>query len=274
MSTELKGSPAEAPSLELVLKRNPVERLKREKGPLGMLDELPALIAAGLRRRRGGGRRAAQVVGALPRQAEGRDVHAAGQARRRAADRAAAPRDRATRRSTSARARRSSRRVRTSSCTTSGSTRCRGCSSELHAAGLTSLGGCGDTVRAITGCPAVGIADGRAVRRDAGARRGAPVLHREPGLRRSAAQAQDLDLGLRVALQRAGDQLHLARRRPARRRARLLRCSSAAGCRPFRGSPATSACSSGRTRRSRCSARSSTPGATTSAGACRASSRG
>src|SRR4029079_17965856 len=28
------------------------------------------------------------------------------------------------------------------------------------AAGLTSLGGCGDTVRAITGCPAVGIAEG------------------------------------------------------------------------------------------------------------------
>ena len=27
----------------------------------------------------------------------------------------------------------------------------------LHAAGLTSLGGCGDTVRAITGCPAVGV---------------------------------------------------------------------------------------------------------------------
>jgi ferredoxin-nitrite reductase len=37
----------EAPSLELVLKRNSVERLKREKSPLGMLDELPALIAAG-----------------------------------------------------------------------------------------------------------------------------------------------------------------------------------------------------------------------------------
>ena len=37
----------EAPTIELVLKRNPVERLKREKGPLGMLDELPALIAAG-----------------------------------------------------------------------------------------------------------------------------------------------------------------------------------------------------------------------------------
>jgi ferredoxin-nitrite reductase len=37
----------EPPSEELVLKRNPVERLKREKSPLAMLDELPALIAAG-----------------------------------------------------------------------------------------------------------------------------------------------------------------------------------------------------------------------------------
>jgi sulfite reductase beta subunit-like hemoprotein len=37
----------EAPTLDLVLKRNSVERLKREKSPLGMLDELPALIAAG-----------------------------------------------------------------------------------------------------------------------------------------------------------------------------------------------------------------------------------
>jgi sulfite reductase beta subunit-like hemoprotein len=35
------------PSLEQVLKRNSVERLKRDKSPLGMLDELPALIAAG-----------------------------------------------------------------------------------------------------------------------------------------------------------------------------------------------------------------------------------
>jgi sulfite reductase beta subunit-like hemoprotein len=37
----------EAPTLELVLKRNSVERLKREKSPLVMLDELPALIGAG-----------------------------------------------------------------------------------------------------------------------------------------------------------------------------------------------------------------------------------
>ena len=40
----------EAPTLELVLKRNSVERLKREKSPLGMLDELPALIAPGTSR--------------------------------------------------------------------------------------------------------------------------------------------------------------------------------------------------------------------------------
>ena len=42
-----RGATAEPPTLELVLKRNGVERLKREKSPLGMLDELPALIAAG-----------------------------------------------------------------------------------------------------------------------------------------------------------------------------------------------------------------------------------
>jgi len=35
------------PTLELVLKRNSVERLKRDKSPLGMIDELPALIAQG-----------------------------------------------------------------------------------------------------------------------------------------------------------------------------------------------------------------------------------
>jgi ferredoxin-nitrite reductase len=38
---------AEPPTLELVLKRNSVERLKREKSPLGILGELPALIATG-----------------------------------------------------------------------------------------------------------------------------------------------------------------------------------------------------------------------------------
>jgi ferredoxin-nitrite reductase len=38
------------PTWELVLKRNPVERLKQEKSPLGILGELPALIADGYER--------------------------------------------------------------------------------------------------------------------------------------------------------------------------------------------------------------------------------
>jgi sulfite reductase beta subunit-like hemoprotein len=38
---------AEPPALETVLKRNSMERLKREKSPLVMLDELPTLIATG-----------------------------------------------------------------------------------------------------------------------------------------------------------------------------------------------------------------------------------
>ena len=42
-----RGRSAEPPTLELVLKRNAVERLKREKSPLGILGELPALIATG-----------------------------------------------------------------------------------------------------------------------------------------------------------------------------------------------------------------------------------
>ncbi len=40
-------SPKPEATWELVLKRNPVERLKQEKAPLGIRDELPALIAAG-----------------------------------------------------------------------------------------------------------------------------------------------------------------------------------------------------------------------------------
>jgi ferredoxin-nitrite reductase len=46
----LAARAAESPTLELVLKRNSVERLKREKSPLAIVDELPALIAAGYER--------------------------------------------------------------------------------------------------------------------------------------------------------------------------------------------------------------------------------
>jgi sulfite reductase beta subunit-like hemoprotein len=44
----VRARPAKPPAdWELVLKRNPVERLKKEKAPLGIRDELPALIAQG-----------------------------------------------------------------------------------------------------------------------------------------------------------------------------------------------------------------------------------
>jgi ferredoxin-nitrite reductase len=49
-ATERRERPAVAKppvDWELVMKRNPVERLKKEKAPLGIRDELPALIAAG-----------------------------------------------------------------------------------------------------------------------------------------------------------------------------------------------------------------------------------
>src|SRR2546421_12840558 len=42
-------SPA-APTWETVYERNSVERIKRDKPPLGIRDELPALIAAGYER--------------------------------------------------------------------------------------------------------------------------------------------------------------------------------------------------------------------------------
>jgi sulfite reductase beta subunit-like hemoprotein len=49
MAAKARPNPPAKPEAtwELVLKRNPVERLKQEKSPLGMLAELPALIAAG-----------------------------------------------------------------------------------------------------------------------------------------------------------------------------------------------------------------------------------
>src|ERR1700674_1755548 len=46
-STKARTPEKPEPGWELVLKRNPVERLKQEKAPLLIRDELPALIAAG-----------------------------------------------------------------------------------------------------------------------------------------------------------------------------------------------------------------------------------
>jgi ferredoxin-nitrite reductase len=47
LQAQTTRTPKPEATWELVLKRNPVERLKQEKAPLGIRDELPALIAAG-----------------------------------------------------------------------------------------------------------------------------------------------------------------------------------------------------------------------------------
>ncbi|MEJ7614325.1 MAG: hypothetical protein SQA66_11900, partial [Candidatus Fervidibacter sacchari] len=39
--------PLEIPSWDLVLKRNSIERMKQEKFPLDIINEMPQLIAAG-----------------------------------------------------------------------------------------------------------------------------------------------------------------------------------------------------------------------------------
>ena len=182
----------EPPTLELVLKRNSVERLKREKSPLGILDELPALIAPGYEQRRRGGHRPAASGGASTTTS------------RRSGRSCCASRSRAAyARPTQLRAigeisnrvrprrRRARRRARTSSCTVLSSRSCRTSS---------------------TACDARRPHHGRRLRRHrpqhhrlpacrAGARRAlrrrrrcvdeaADALLRQPGLLRPAAQAQ------------------------------------------------------------------------------------
>jgi sulfite reductase beta subunit-like hemoprotein len=142
---------------DLVLKRNSVERLKREKSPLGMLDELPALIAAGyenvpeedmvrlkwwglyhdkpkvgtfmLRIKLPGGRvspsglRAIGEISSRFGRGEG-ELSTRQNVQLHWLELGALPE----------------------------------VFERLHAAGLTSAGGCGDAVRNITGCPVAGIA--------------------------------------------------------------------------------------------------------------------
>ena len=202
----------EPPTLELVLKRNSVERIKREKDPLGMLGELPALIAAGyeqvpeedlvrlkwwglyhdkpkigtfmLRIKLPAGRvtpEQLRAVGELSLQ-YGKGV---GRVLDAADDPAPLPRAR------------------------------------LPAGGVPpARRGRTDDRRRVRRrrperdrLPCCRSRPRRAVRRHPGHRGRDEVLLRQPGLLRSAAQAQDHRLRLRASLQRAGDQLHRPRRR-------------------------------------------------------------
>jgi sulfite reductase beta subunit-like hemoprotein len=152
-----RGATAEPPTLELVLKRNGVERLKREKSPLGMLDELPALIAAGyadvpeediVRLKWWGLYHDKPKVGTFMlriKLAAGRLTAAQLQAiGRLSLDHGKGEAELTTRQNVQLHYLRLAELPDVFE--------------KLHAAGLTSLGGCGDAVRAITGCPVAGIA--------------------------------------------------------------------------------------------------------------------
>src|SRR6478735_5966713 len=150
-------TPAPPPDWDLVYKRNPVERLKRDKSPLGILDELPALIAAGyeqvpeedlvrlkwwglyhdkpkvgtfmLRIKLPGGRVSPQGLRAI---GELSNELGRGEA------------ELSTRQNVQLHWLELGALAEVFD--------------RLHAAGLTSAGGCGDAVRNITGCPVAGLA--------------------------------------------------------------------------------------------------------------------
>jgi ferredoxin-nitrite reductase len=152
-----RRAPAEPPTLELVLKRNSVERLKREKSPLGMVEELPALIAAGyadvpeediVRLKWWGLYHDKPKVGTFMlriKLAAGRltpsQLQAIGDL---SLELGRGEAELTTRQNVQLHYLRLETLPEVLD--------------RLHGAGLTSLGGCGDAVRAITGCPVAGIA--------------------------------------------------------------------------------------------------------------------
>jgi sulfite reductase beta subunit-like hemoprotein len=153
----MAGKSADPPTLELVLKRNSVERLKRDKSPLGILDELPALIGAGYEQideedivrlkwwglyhdkpKIGTFMLRVKIPGGILTPAQLRTVAAISRLYGRGE----------------------------SELTTRQNIQLHYLElgalpdvfERLHAAGLTSAGACGDTVRNITGCPVAGLA--------------------------------------------------------------------------------------------------------------------
>ncbi len=204
-------APREEPDWELVLKRNPVERLKHEKAPLGIRDELPSLIAAGYERV------AEEDVVRLQWWGLYHDKPKIGTFMLRIK----LPSGQATPAKLRAIGEVSNRYGRGSGeLTTRQNIQLHYLAladlpnvfADLDAAGITTAGGCGDTLRNITGCPLQGVTGARALRLQRHRRRGGGLLLRQPRLREPAAQAQVLDLDLHRTLLRARDQLCLARR--------------------------------------------------------------
>ncbi|HZT45674.1 MAG TPA: nitrite/sulfite reductase [Gaiellaceae bacterium] len=146
-----------SPDWELVYKRNPVERIKRDKSPLEILDELPALIAAGYERV------AEEDLVRLKWWGLYHDKPKVGTFMLRVK----LPGGRVSPRGLRAIGEISNEHGRgEGELTTRQNVQLHWLElgalpavfERLHAAGLTSAGGCGDAVRNITGCPVAGLA--------------------------------------------------------------------------------------------------------------------
>ena len=251
---QLTRTPKPEPTWELVLKRNPVERLKQEKAPLGIRDELPALIAAGYESVPEEDIVRLQWWGLYHDKPKIGHVHAADQAPERAPD---------SRRSCARSAR---SRTGSAAATASSPTRQNiqlhwlelaalpDVFAHLDAAGLTTAGGCGDTVRNITGCPVQGLAADELfdARPSSTRRRRSSTATPTSATCRASTSTRSPPAPTAATRPRSTASRSSARSTTG---ARASACSSAAASRRCRGSRATSASSCRRRRRSRSCAR-------------------
>jgi sulfite reductase beta subunit-like hemoprotein len=151
------GWMAEAPTWESVYERNSVERIKRDKAPLGIRDELPALIAAGYERM------AEEDIVRLQWWALYHDKPKIGtfMLRVKIASGILTPAKLRAIGEVANRYGRGDAELTTRQCIQLHWLELASLPdvfADLEAAGLTSAGGCGDTVRNITGCPVSGLA--------------------------------------------------------------------------------------------------------------------
>jgi sulfite reductase beta subunit-like hemoprotein len=151
------GGMAEAPTWESVYERNSVERIKRDKPPLGIREELPALIAAGYERM------AEEDIVRLQWWALYHDKPKIGtfMLRVKIASGILTPAKLRAIGEVANRYGRGDAELTTRQCIQLHWLELASLPdvfADLEAAGLTSAGGCGDTVRNITGCPVSGLA--------------------------------------------------------------------------------------------------------------------
>src|SRR3954471_8331264 len=148
---------AEAPTWESVFERNSVERIKRDKAPLGIRDELPALIAAGYERM------AEEDIVRLQWWAlyHAKPKIGTFMLRVKIASGILTPAKLRAIGEVANRYGRGDAELTTRQCIQLHWLELASLPdvfADLEAAGLTSAGGCGDTVRNITGCPVSGLA--------------------------------------------------------------------------------------------------------------------